>query len=161
MNSNYKITVNNKIDFLLNQEEVQNLDIVQEKNLKFHLLHRHKSYQAELMQADFHKKTYVVTVNGNTYQIKITNGLDLIIEKMGFSEGSSKKINLVYAPMPGIIIALQVKEGDKVKEGDTLVILEAMKMENAIICNKNGIVKSVFVSSGVTVEKGKLLIELE
>lgn len=161
MNSHYKITVNNKLDFFINQDEAENLDIVLEKDSKYHLLHYQKSYHAELIKADFHKKEYDIMVNGNTYQIKITNGLDLLIEKMGFSTGSSKKINFVNAPMPGIIIALQVKKGDKVNEGDTLLILEAMKMENAIICNKNGVVKSVFISNGETVEKGKLLIEFE
>ena len=70
-------------------------------------------------------------------------------------------MNFIKAPMPGIIIGWKVKEGDIVKEGDTLLILEAMKMENAISCPKDATVKSVHAKKGDTVEKNKLLIELE
>jgi biotin carboxyl carrier protein len=95
------------------------------------------------------------------YHIKISNPLDLLIEDMGFSMGSSKKLNYVKAPMPGIIIDIPVKKGDAVKEGDVLLVLEAMKMENAIICQKNSSVKEVYAAAGDKVEKGKLIIELE
>ena len=70
-------------------------------------------------------------------------------------------MNAIHAPMPGIIIGLNVKEGDDVKEGETVLILEAMKMENSIKCPKDGVVKSVLVEKGLAVEKNKLLIELE
>ncbi len=79
---------------------------------------------------------------------------------MGFTIGLGKKANDIKAPMPGIILSINVKEGQEVKEGETLLILEAMKMENAIGSPKDGVIKSIFIKSGETVEKGELLIEM-
>jgi biotin carboxyl carrier protein len=61
--------------------------------------------------------------------------------------------------MPGLIIDLRVKEGDQVKAGDPLLILEAMKMENIIKASGDSIVKSLKVKKGETVEKNQVLIE--
>ncbi len=80
---------------------------------------------------------------------------------MGFSIGSAKKANDIKAPMPGLILNVNVEEGQEVEEGETLLILEAMKMENAIGAPKNGTVKSINVKSNGTVEKGELMIEME
>lgn len=63
--------------------------------------------------------------------------------------------------MPGIILEVNVAEGDKVKKGDPLCVLEAMKMENTLTASRDGIVKTVNIAKGDTVDKGKLLIELE
>jgi len=63
--------------------------------------------------------------------------------------------------MPGFILDINIKEGQEVKEGDTLLILEAMKMENAITSPNKGVVKSVNIKKGETVEKGQLMIELQ
>ncbi|MHB1148545.1 MAG: biotin/lipoyl-containing protein, partial [Lutibacter sp.] len=71
-----------------------------------------------------------------------------------------KKENYIKAPMPGIILSINVMEGQEVKEGDTLLILEAMKMENAISAPKDGVIKSIFIISGKTVDKGELMIEM-
>jgi biotin carboxyl carrier protein len=161
MDNKYKVKINEKMTFQLNQQEVDNLDIIKESDDKYHILCNHKSYEAEIIESHFDKKEYAVTINSNVYHIKISNPLDLLIEDMGFSMGSSKKLNFVKAPMPGIIIDIPVKTGDSVQEGDVLLILEAMKMENAIICHKTAVVKKVYSSAGEKVEKGKLIIELE
>ncbi len=161
MDNKYKVIINEKMNFQLNQEEVDNLDIIKETNDKYHILCNHKSYEAEIIESLFDKKEYAVSINSNVYHIKISNPLDLLIEDMGFSMGSSKKLNHVKVPMPGIIIDIPVKKGDAVKEGDVLLVLEAMKMENAIICRKNSLVKEVYAAAGDKVEKGKLIIELE
>jgi biotin carboxyl carrier protein len=62
--------------------------------------------------------------------------------------------------MPGIILNILVKKDQQVNEGDTLVILEAMKMENTITSPKKAIVKNILISTNQTVDKGQLLIEL-
>ena len=87
--------------------------------------------------------------------------MDLLIDEMGYSKASMKSLNSVFAPMPGVIIDSKIQEGDFVKEGDSLFILEAMKMENAIICSKDAYIKHVSYKVGDAVEKGKLLIEFE
>jgi len=78
---------------------------------------------------------------------------------MGYAVRSTKTVDSIKAPMPGIIIDLKVEKGQTVKEGDTLLILEAMKMENAIVCPKDTTIKEIYTSVGETVDKNKLLID--
>ena len=67
----------------------------------------------------------------------------------------------VKSPLPGIVVAINVNVGDEVKKGQTVAVLEAMKMENAILSPANATIKEILVKKGETVEKNKLLIELE
>jgi biotin carboxyl carrier protein len=161
MDNHFKVIVNKSKNYNISFKKAQSLDVIKKEKSKFHILQNNRSFKAELINSNFEIKQYTIVVNSNTYLIKIEDSLDQIIKEMGYSIGFSKKLNLIKAPMPGIIIGLHVKEGDKINEGDTLLILEAMKMENAITSPKNAIVKTVFVKTGETVEKNKLLIELE
>ncbi len=106
------------------------------------------------------KKEFVIKINSNNYVVKIENGLERLIKKMGFSAHSAKKYNNIKAPMPGLILSINVNEGQEVAEGDTLMILEAMKMENSILAPKDGTIKSVQVKSVGAVEKNELMIEM-
>ena len=74
---------------------------------------------------------------------------------------SAKKKGAVTSIMPGRVVLLKVKEGDKVKAGDPLCILEAMKMENEIIAPREGIVKEVKVELGSVVDKSEVLFVIE
>ncbi len=161
MKGPYKVKVNNSSEFDLDQDQVNEFNMVKVNKSLFHILDQNKGLEAELIHKDFDARLYTIRVNSNTYKVKIDNPLDLLIKELGFSIGNTKKLNAIKAPMPGIIIGIEVKEGDQIKEGDTLLILEAMKMENGIISSKDATVKSILVKNGDTVEKNKLLIELE
>ncbi len=67
----------------------------------------------------------------------------------------------VSAPMPGTILDIKVSVGDSVNAGDTLLILEAMKMENEIAATKSGVVKSIEVKKGNAVQTGQALVVVE
>ena len=158
---NFRVNVDQHQNFDFSTDELKELDLVPNGALKYHVLEKNQSFRVEIIQADFYKKEYTISVNSKTYHLKISDALDLMIDKMGFSLNDSKKTNEILAPMPGIIIEVELKPGDAVKEGDTILILEAMKMENSIKCPKDGVIKSVLVKKGSAVEKNKLLIELE
>ena len=64
------------------------------------------------------------------------------------------------APMPGMVISYEVKEGDSVSQGDVLVILEAMKMQNSLTSSVAGTIKSIKVSPGTSVEKNQVLLTI-
>ncbi|MGC8898224.1 MAG: acetyl-CoA carboxylase biotin carboxyl carrier protein subunit [Bacteroidota bacterium] len=66
----------------------------------------------------------------------------------------------IRAPMPGLIVKVGVKEGDQVHPGTSLLILEAMKMENELRCVQRGIVEKIFVKEGTAVEKDELLLRI-
>lgn len=66
----------------------------------------------------------------------------------------------VKAPLPGTISLIKVKVGDQVKRGDTLIVMEAMKMENNIMANKDGQVKAIHVTAGQSVAQDDLLIDM-
>lgn len=161
MNKNYKTTVNQEFEFDISQETLSQLDAVKTTDTGYHILQDNISYKAEIVTSDFTKKTYQVLVNNRAYTVDIADAIDLLIKDMGFSIGSSKQSNALTAPMPGLILDVQVSAGQEVKEGDTLVILSAMKMENSFVSHMDGIIKAVHVSKDDAVDKGQLLVEFE
>ncbi|TRX59415.1 biotin/lipoyl-binding protein [Fulvivirga sp. M361] len=74
---------------------------------------------------------------------------------------SSAGLSKITAPLPGVVIEVKVKEGDTVKTDETLLTMEAMKMENNVLAEKDGIVKSIKVNPGDNILQGDLLIEIE
>lgn len=134
-------------------------DIVQLSEGYFHILHHKKSYKAEVVKADQSAKTFTFKINNHIHTVEVKDKFDLLLEKLGMTNGAAGKVNNIKAPMPGLIIDLKVKTGDAVKAGDQLLILEAMKMENILKSAGEGVVKSVKVKKGDTVEKNQVLIE--
>lgn len=157
----YKATVNKTDTFELNETSIENLDAVSDVNSEFHVLKDNRSYKAEITQSDFLSKNYTVKVNGNTYEVNLANSLDLLIKEMGFEVGAAKQVDAIKAPMPGLVLEISIEVGQEVQEGDNLLILEAMKMENNFTSPRAGIIKSIAVNKGQAVDKGQLLIEFE
>lgn len=161
MKQKFKVTVNGDMEFFFTEEEIQSLDIQKKSSSSYHILNDHRSYRADLVKRDFLGKVYTVKMGSENYEICISNALDLLIEDMGLTLAASHVVNDIKAPMPGLILEVQVKEGESVKEGDYLLVLEAMKMENTLTAPRDGVVKAVTVEKGQTVDKNQLLIEME
>lgn len=161
MNKTYQVKVNGALELSVSDEDITLLDTIETSLLKYHILQDGKSYSAEITDSDFNKKEYKVKINNNTYDIHIFNDLDVLIKDLGFEIGSSKLVNEIMAPMPGLILEISVKIGDEVKENDPLLILEAMKMENMISSPRAGIIKSISIKKGDAVDKNQMLVEFE
>ena len=161
MEKKFKALVNGTYQFPFSQKDIESSDAVSLDLENYHLLSENKSYRGEIIDSDFNAKKYTVSINGNTYQVDIQNDLDLLIKEMGFEVGSSKQVNAIKAPMPGLILEINVSEGQEVQEGDALLILEAMKMENSFYSPRSGTIKSIAIQKGQAVDKGQLLIEFE
>lgn len=124
---------------------------------------------------------YKVTLNGKTYEVEVEAGKAILLDEyealapaqaapsvpvqastavqaapepaaVSLAEGET-----VESPMPGNILSINVNQGDKVKEGQVLAILEAMKMENEIPAPKDGTVVQIVISKGAVVETGSPL----
>lgn len=100
-------------------------------------------------------------VEGNIYKVLCKSELEVLSESLSGSKGESKLKKKIHSPMPGIIVKLNVKEGQKINKGDVMLVLEAMKMENEIKAAKDCVIKKVNVGERSSVEKNELLITLE
>ncbi len=110
-------------------------------------------------------RTLDFEINGNRREIKIKDKTERIISNSGKDDSSKmadpdNKLE-VGASIPGTIIKVLVKEGDGVKEGDSLLVVEAMKMETNIVASSAGTIESVLVSEGQQVKTGELLVKLK
>jgi biotin carboxyl carrier protein len=161
MSNKYKVKVNASIEFDITDDDVSKLNAEKIAGNKYHVLQNNKPFKAELVDSNFNRKKYSIKVNNHSYDVDISNPLDLLIDKMGFTFGSSKQVDSIKAPMPGLILDIHVKEGQEVKEDEGLLILEAMKMENVITSPRDGVIKSVNITKGDAIDKGHLLIEFE
>ncbi len=99
----------------------------------------------------------IALVNGEAYHIKV---IDPTLEKLQSIVGKASAFrhpDEIRAPMPGLVVKREVKEGESVKIGQGIVILEAMKMENEVKSPKTGVVQKLFVEDRQVVEKGEIL----
>ncbi|MET3731320.1 acetyl-CoA carboxylase biotin carboxyl carrier protein subunit [Moheibacter stercoris] len=158
---NYKVTVKGQSTFDLTEEQIAAMDSIQLQENQAHILQDSQAYTTEILENNFLNKSYTVKVNNSEYEVEIATELDGLIKELGFEVGASKQVNAIKAPMPGLILSIHVEVGQEVQENDSLLILEAMKMENNFNSPRAGKIKSILVEKGQAVDKGQLLIEFE
>lgn len=115
----------------------------------------------EVLTIDLDNKSMSIRHKHHTYDLVFKNELDLILDKMGIKRSTENLNKDVKAPMPGKVIQLIAKEGDKLSKGDGLLILEAMKMENVIKAEADCTIRKILISKLDNVEKNQILIELD
>ena len=97
-----------------------------------------------------------VEVDGEAYLVKVAPA------GMTIQESQPKApTDGVTVPMQGVIIMYTVKKGEKVAKGDAVAVLEAMKMENNVLANKEGTIKEIYVKEGTTVTPGDVLMSID
>lgn len=115
-------------------------------------------------------KSYKITVNGNTYDVTVEEAGTAAAapaataaprEAAPAAPAPASGSTQVKSPMPGNIIDIKVNAGDKVSKGQTLIILEAMKMENDIPAPVDGVVDAVLVNKGDAVEVDAALVSIK
>ncbi len=161
MSKIFKVNVNSALEFDISDAESSQLNSISTSPNNYHILYDNTSFNAKVSPSTSDNKYIEVTINSNTYNVNISNELDILIKDMGFELGSSKVVDNVKAPMPGLILDIHVKVGQEVKENDSLLILEAMKMENVLTSPRDGVITAIRVEKGDAVDKNKLLIEFE
>lgn len=138
------------------------------KTLKFKI--NGNPYEVEVKNVE--GKLADVEVNGKLYKVELEKEVEApkvvkrskVVATAKESEApkaaGSANTTPINAPLPGIIFSMKVKEGDKVSKGDTLLILEAMKMENNIAAEVDGVVASIKVKEGDSVLQNETLVEI-
>ena len=156
----YKVIVNGFV-FFFTKTELDAMDMVKMSSTEFNLIKDNHSVNARLVETDAAGKKLKIEAEGETFEIEIRDELDQVLEKMGFGIATNRQVKEIRAPMPGLVLEISVANGQEVNEGDKLLILEAMKMENSIVIHTNATIKKVLVTAGQSVEKGQVLVELE
>jgi len=160
----YKVSVDEQPEIeitLINGKYAMNnvpsdLDIVSNSDGSFHVLYNGKSHQIKVSESQ--KDTLKLVINNRKTETRIKNELEDLLAKMGMDEVSGSAMNELKAPMPGMVLKIHVAVGEQVKKGDSLLVLEAMKMENNIKALGDGIVSTIRIQAGDKVEKNQVMI---
>lgn len=158
--SEFDVELVSEKEVKLNSESKQ-LDVISLSDSKKHLILDNKSYSIEYVSFDKEKKEVVLKVNNSSYKVSLKDKYDLLLKELGMSNMSAKVVKEIKAPMPGLVVSIEVEKGQEVKEGDAVLILEAMKMENVLKSPIDGIIKSIKAEKSETVDKNAVLIEFE
>jgi len=153
-------TIEIKGDILLINGTEAHLDRVKLSTNKYHLLLNNRSVLVEFLGVEEGGKLMSMMIDGVKTQVKITNENDKLLAKLGLDKLTSSKLNQVKAPMPGLVLRIMVKEGDQVKKGEPLLVLEAMKMENVLKAPEDIVIRKIEVSERTAVEKNQVLLTL-
>lgn len=155
----YQIAIADR-EYAVPEDALSQLDLIATGPGAYHLLHNNKSFAVEVLRTDPDAKTISLRINGREHHLQLADATDQLVKRLGFSAVSTAKSLNAIAPMPGLVIDIMVAEGDTVAAGTPLLILEAMKMENVLKAEGDGVVKAITVKKGDAVEKKQLLIEL-
>ena len=162
----YNVKVNDRYSFAIKAENetisVNDETIVLDRKVlndkSTHVIYQNRSYTIEVVSFDKTEKTAVIKVNGSIYKIAVEDQFDQLLKQLGMDNLAVAKVQQIKAPMPGLVLNVLVAEGDEVKKGDSLLVLEAMKMENMIKSPTDGIIKKITIKQGDKVEKNEVLI---
>ena len=155
--------LNSVVQLDLSQTDVDKFKVLEINYTKKEIILSNGStkFECKILKENVIDQSYIVKINGEISTIRLIKQVEKTIENLGIQKGSQKNINILKAPMPGLILDVIVKESDLVKKGDPVIILEAMKMENILSSPVDGIVEEVKVNPQQTVEKNNILIKFE
>ncbi len=140
-------------------DKIYNIDLMHTVDGTFSIIENGHSYDIELVPGD-HPKEYTAYTLYNTYDLEVIDAESRYLLNRG-NGGLNSDHNTISSPMPGKVVKIMVAEGDVVKQGDTVVIISAMKMESEYKSPKDGIISKINVSDGEVIEANQILIEIE
>ncbi len=155
----FDIDLDNDI-ILVNQSECL-LKLVKLDDGGYEAIFRGQKVIADIVKIDREQKQITLRIKNKRYNIQIKEPVDLMLESIGINAKQTKKLNNLKAPMPGLVTKVLVAAGDEVKQGEPLLVLEAMKMENVFKAATDVKIKSIKVQERQAVEKGEELISFQ
>lgn len=134
------------------------VDIVMAENGSCSILHEGKSYNAELIRKEG-GKSYTVNAHYQSYNIDIIDSQAKYLRMRKGADG--KQQDKIVSPMPGKVVKIPVKAGDRLQAGDIVVVIEAMKMQSNYKVNSECVVKEIFVNEGDSVNSNQVIMTLD
>jgi biotin carboxyl carrier protein len=141
--------------------ETIDADIIALSANRFHVILNRKSYTAEIVSFDQDTRTFMIRIGNKVMPVTVRDRYDELLKQMGIDGAAGKKVNDIKAPMPGMVLSVMVENGQPIKKGDAIVVLEAMKMENILKSPADGIVRKIHVVKGDKVEKNQVMVNLD
>jgi len=135
------------------------LDIVEVEDGVYSILFNGHSYNIELIEGESSKK-YLVNTFAKSFNVEIIDAESKYIKNRNQGQ-EPEGVNNIQSPMPGKIVKIPVKAGDVVETGQTLIVVEAMKMQSEFKSTGDKIVREILVKEGDTVEAHQLMMKLE
>lgn len=136
-------------------------DIIRTGENQFHVLYKNQSFNVEVIEMMKEEKKVRLMMNNKEIELQVEDRFDQLLHQLGMDKTTSSKANNLKAPMPGMVLKVLVDVGVEVNAGDSVLVLEAMKMENVLKSAGAGKVKAVKVKAGDKVEKNQVMIEME
>ncbi len=134
------------------------VDILRTGTAEFSVMLNGRSFRVLVQKEDTEENTVRMRINGRTYVVALQDEASRLMQELGMDKMAGLVAKDLKAPMPGLVLDLLVKEGDRVKKNDPVLVLEAMKMENMIKAPGDATVTRILVQKGTAVEKGELLL---
>jgi biotin carboxyl carrier protein len=157
----FNATINGQNRQEISETEIDAFNFIQRANGDYYVIVDNINYLVKVQETDFASKSFRLSIGNRSYHVKLAGRVDQLIEDMGLDRTNHFKVNNIMAPMPGMVLEVKVAAGDAVKKGDSLIILEAMKMENIIAAPNDGMVDKVLLRKGDAVNKSQLMIVLK
>ncbi len=142
-------------------DALQKGDLVRISEHEYHLVKDGVAYHVLIESLNPKEKTLDLLINGVRCGIRAKGRYENLLKSLGMNDLASSRAKDLKAPMPGLVIDVEVAPGQSVVAGDNLLILEAMKMENIIKATSDAVVKEVMVSASDSVEKNQVLITFD
>lgn len=147
----YKVSIENDQLLVDGQEVAIDLETIDQKGL--HILRKPNQNTDTILEAG-QSGHYQIQIDGKHLSAQVRSG------STPQNSGQIKKSGNIHSPMPGMVVDILVKIGDRVKKGQTILIQEAMKMQMKLKAPESGIIQSISAIAGERVDKGTLLISL-
>ena len=135
------------------------LDIVEVEKGVYSILYNGQSYNVELIRGETSKK-YIVNTFAKTFNVEVIDAESKYISNRNQGQ-EAEGTNQILSPMPGKVVKITVNVGDLVTTGQTLIVVEAMKMQSEFKATGDKIVRDILVKEGDTVDSHQLMIKLE
>jgi acetyl/propionyl-CoA carboxylase alpha subunit len=136
-------------------------DLVRTGPGMYSLVRKGRSFNVLVLKEDTDAGILRLRIGGHVHTARLEDERVQLMQMLGMDRSSRRVLGELKAPMPGLVLKLLVREHDRVKKNDPLLVLEAMKMENVIKSPGDATIKQVHVAERTAVEKGQLLLSFE
>ncbi len=150
-----------KLDGLDAELQGEKWELIPQGNGRALLVGPKNTLSIDAIAVNREERSVTIQYKGTKHEFKVSEPLDELLKSMGLDNAMQTKIAELKAPMPGLVLDILVSPGQAVQKGDKLLVLEAMKMENAIKAPADAVVGAIRCQKGQAVDKNQVLLSFD